>query len=150
MTEPNPTGPAPRLNQINLVVRDMDAMAAFYSSLGVRVLDSPPGWQAHHRNSEIEAGMHLDLDSIAFTPTWNDGWPEGRAGVVIGFEVADTAEVDRVHERLIGLGYQSQQPPYDAFWGARYAIVVDPDGNAVGVMSPVDPARATKPRDPPA
>jgi hypothetical protein len=31
--------------------------------------------------------------------------------------------------------------PYDAFWGARYAIVEDAGGNAVGIMSPVDPAR---------
>ena len=35
----------------------------------------------------------------------------------------------------------SQQEPYDAFWGARYAIVEDPDGNAVGLMSPIDPDR---------
>jgi uncharacterized glyoxalase superfamily protein PhnB len=34
-----------------------------------------------------------------------------------------------------------QQPPYDAFWGARYAVVSDPDGNAVGIMSPIDPDR---------
>ena len=39
-----------------------------------------------------------------------------------------------------------QQEPYDAFWGARYAVVSDPDGNGVGIMSPVDdalPQRAT-------
>jgi len=38
-----------------------------------------------------------------------------------------------------------QQAPYDAFWGARYAIVEDPDGNAVGLMSPIDPDRRTAP-----
>jgi hypothetical protein len=30
---------------------------------------------------------------------------------------------------------------FDSTEFARYAIVEDPDGNAVGVMSPVDPAR---------
>ena len=44
---------------------------------------------------------------------------------------------------------RSQQPPFDAFWGARYAIVEDPDGNSVGLMSPVDPTRRS-PMPPPA
>jgi uncharacterized glyoxalase superfamily protein PhnB len=46
---------------------------------------------------------------------------------------------------VTGAGYGSQQPPYDAFWGSRYAIVEDPDGNAVGLMSPVDPTRRSTP-----
>jgi predicted enzyme related to lactoylglutathione lyase len=32
-------------------------------------------------------------------------------------------------------------PPWDAFWGSRYAIVADPDGNHVGIMSPSEPKR---------
>jgi uncharacterized glyoxalase superfamily protein PhnB len=42
-------------------------------------------------------------------------------------------------------GYLGRQPPFDAFWGARYAIVADPDGNDVGLMSPVDESRRTWP-----
>jgi hypothetical protein len=34
---------------------------------------------------------------------------------------------------------------FDAFWGARYAIVADPDGNDVGLMSPIDESRRTWP-----
>ena len=41
-------------------------------------------------------------------------------------------------------GVPVQQEPYDAFWGARYAVVSDPDGNGVGIMSPVDPARRSE------
>jgi hypothetical protein len=32
--------------------------------------------------------------------------------------------------------------------GARYAVVTDPDGNAVGLMSPIDSARKTMPPTP--
>lgn len=42
-------------------------------------------------------------------------------------------------------GYLGRQPPFDAFWGARYAIVADPDGNDVGLMSPVEESRRTWP-----
>lgn len=39
----------------------------------------------------------------------------------------------------------------DVDWGARYAIVEDPDGNGVGLMSPIDPERKYwPPRRPPA
>jgi hypothetical protein len=47
-----------------------------------------------------------------------------------------------------GAGYEGQQPPYDAFTGARYAVVLDPDGNAVGLMGPIDPAKSSIPEAP--
>jgi uncharacterized glyoxalase superfamily protein PhnB len=38
--------------------------------------------------------------------------------------------------------------PYDAFWGARYAVVADPAGISVGIMSPADDAGRTAPPPP--
>jgi uncharacterized glyoxalase superfamily protein PhnB len=46
--------------------------------------------------------------------------------------------VDRLYAELTAGGYRGKQPPYDAFWGARYAVVADPDGIDVGLMSPID------------
>lgn len=46
--------------------------------------------------------------------------------------------VDEVYSDLTEAGYTGHQPPYDAFWGARYAIVDDPDGNGVGIQSPLE------------
>ena len=41
-----------------------------------------------------------------------------------------------IRELLTAAGHRGLQAPYDAFWGARYAVVEDPDGIAVGLMSP--------------
>jgi uncharacterized glyoxalase superfamily protein PhnB len=68
--------------------------------------------------------------------------------VVVGFRVASRDDVDRLYADMTGAGYRGQQPPYDAFWGARYAVVEDPDGNAVGIMSPSDPDRRSVSRPP--
>jgi uncharacterized glyoxalase superfamily protein PhnB len=57
---------------------------------------------------------------------------------VIGFSVQTRAAVDEIYAELTGAGHAGIQAPYDAFWGARYAIVADPDGNHVGIMSPLD------------
>jgi uncharacterized glyoxalase superfamily protein PhnB len=60
---------------------------------------------------------------------------------VLGFSVASRDAVDERYAALTGAGYPGRQPPYDAFWGARYAVVQDPDGRDVGLMSPIDPDR---------
>lgn len=138
------------LDQLNVVVRDVEAAVDFYRRLGIEIPDTLPAWQAHHRTAETPGEVQLELDSTAFAPDWNGSWPAGRAGVVIGFRTAEREDVDALYSDLTEAGYAGQQPPYDAFWGARYAIVEDPSGNPVGLMSPVDPARRQRPKDPPA
>jgi catechol 2,3-dioxygenase-like lactoylglutathione lyase family enzyme len=128
----------PILNQINLVVSDVEATVAFYRRLGLNIPDTEEQvFQSHHREAQLPGDFGLEIDSIESTRSWDRGW---RSGVgVIGFKLSSHDEVDRIYADLTSAGYAGQQEPYDAFWGARYAIVEDPNGNAVGLMSPVDP-----------
>jgi uncharacterized glyoxalase superfamily protein PhnB len=138
----------PVLDQVNLVVSDMEASVAFYRALGLAIPDRDPLWDDHHRSAEVPGGIDFDLDTEAFAAKWNVGWPgsQGRSGITIGLRVSTRDDVDRLYAQVVDSGYAVQQPPYDAFWGARYAIVEDPDGNAVGLMSPIDPElRSTPP-----
>jgi uncharacterized glyoxalase superfamily protein PhnB len=66
-------------------------------------------------------------------------------GVVLGFSLPTREAVDERYRELTSAGYRGRQPPFDAFWGARYAIVADPDGHDVGLMSPIDDSRRTWP-----
>jgi uncharacterized glyoxalase superfamily protein PhnB len=137
------------LDMINIVVHDMAAATAFYEKLGIEVPDTLPAWQNQHRTMEGPGGVDVDLDSDAFAVAWNAGWPAGSAGVVLGFRVQTRGDVDDLYRELTAAGHRGQQPPYDAFWGVRYAIVDAPCGNGVGLMSPLDPARRPRPPDPP-
>ncbi len=131
-----------RLDQMNLVVHDVAASRAFYSRLGLDFGDAhDPVWAAHHVSAPHGGAtpIDVDLDSASFAVQWNEGWPGG-SGAVLGFKVETRAEVDALVAALAAEGVPVQQVPYDAFWGARYAVVSDPDGNAVGIMSPVDAA----------
>jgi catechol 2,3-dioxygenase-like lactoylglutathione lyase family enzyme len=130
----------PELDQLNFVVADMEAMVAFYRRLGVEIPNNGPPWDRHHRSANVRAGLDLDLDSETFGQVWNRGQPDTGARIVVGFRFADRESVDRTYADLVAAGYPSQQEPYDAFWGARYAVVEDPDGNSVGLMSPADDA----------
>lgn len=64
---------------------------------------------------------------------------------MLGFWVTTREAVDDIYADLTGAGHKGHQPPYDAFWGSRYAIIDDPDGNSVGIMSPEDPERKSWP-----
>ena len=138
-----------RLDQVNLVVADVDASRAFYDALGVDFGDQrDPTWSRHHVSATRRPGAtDLDLDSTAFAAHWDQGWPGG-PGIVLGFRVDTRQAVDDLVAALAARGVPVQQPPWDAFWGARYAVVSDPDGNAVGIMSPQDDAFRAPPPDP--
>ena len=52
----------------------------------------------------------------------------------------------RVFSHISDTGNFGRQEPYDAFFGARYAVVRDPGGNDVGLMSPIDQHRRFTPK----
>ena len=54
----------------------------------------------------------------------------------LAFLCSDPAEVDSIHARLVAAGHPSHVEPFDAFWGQRYATVLDPDGNPVDLFAP--------------
>jgi len=137
-----------RFNQINLVVRNMHESLAFYRRLG---LDIPEPWisggQGHHVKATTGHEVDLEFDSHQLARAYNEGFAAERGRVVIGLSLESREAVDALWTSLLAEGAQGLQPPFDAFWGARYAIVEDPDGNPVGLMSPVDPARRSAPPD---
>lgn len=141
---------SPRPDQVNIITGDMERSLAFYRLLGLefpaeRVWQTASG--SHHAALHAE-GLDLEFDSTTFAPHFNAGW-QGRSDlagrVIVTFRMASREEVDARYATLTGAGYHGTQPPFDAFWGARYAVVEDPDGLAVGLMSPVDEERRAAP-----
>ncbi len=140
-------GYQPVLSQLNLAARDMDATAAFYRRLGLPVTVNDGGY---HAEAALPNGMMIEWDTTQFVSQWDAAWAGGTGGsTVLGFTLPTREAVDDVYADLTSAGYPGHQQPYDAFWGARYAIVDDPDGNPVGLMSPVDAGHRYWPPTPP-
>lgn len=142
------SGDDPVLKQLDLVVTDMEKTLAFYRLLG---LDIPADvtlqpWGLDDVEVTMANGFELAFDSFAMAEHYNAGARRPAAGSsVLGFSVPSREAVDALHDTVASAGHPVAQAPYDAFWGARYAIVVDPDGQHVGPMSPIDPARRRAP-----
>jgi uncharacterized glyoxalase superfamily protein PhnB len=127
------------LNMLSVVARDPGATVAFYRMLGVEVVDDSGESEFVHLTIRGEKPVDLDIDSDNLAAVYNDGARTGRSGrVIIGFSVESRERVDELYASITAAGHDGRQPPWDAFWGARYAIVADPDGNDVGIMSPSD------------
>jgi uncharacterized glyoxalase superfamily protein PhnB len=53
----------------------------------------------------------------------------------LAFLCENGAGVDALYEQVTAAGYLGHKPPWDTFWGQRYAVVVDPDGNLVDLFA---------------
>ncbi|WP_348637923.1 VOC family protein [Actinomadura madurae] len=63
-----------------------------------------------------------------------------RARTFLAFQAASPADVDAVYAEMTAAGYTGAKEPWDAFWGMRYATVLDPDGNGVDLYAPLPAA----------
>ncbi|MEU3920943.1 VOC family protein [Streptomyces sp. NPDC029004] len=125
----------PRLDAIGLVVSDMAASLAFYRRLG---LDIPADADAApHVEATVPGGLRVLWDTEEVVRSFDPGWtrPTGGERLGLAFHCDSPAEVDSVYARLTAAGYRGHLKPWDADWGQRYALVLDPDGCAVSLFS---------------
>ncbi|MEU9182215.1 VOC family protein [Streptomyces sp. NPDC048550] len=128
----------PRLDLIGLVVSDMAASLAFYRRLG---LDVPAGAEEEpHVEAVLPGGLRIAWDTEdvvrSFDPSWTR--PAGDSRRDLAFLCDSPAEVDAVYAELTDAGYKGHLEPWDAFWGQRYAVVLDPDGCGVSLFAPAE------------
>ena len=123
------------LDAFGVAVDDLDRARNFYKHLD---LDIPPDPEGHgHAEVELAGGIRLMFDTVetmkSFDPSWSRG--TGSPAVTLAFSFETPAEVDSKYAELIGAGGTAHLPPWDAFWGMRYAVVRDPDGNELSLYA---------------
>ncbi len=120
-------------SQLNLVVSDLSRSIEFYRLLGWPV-GEPTG---PHVAIDFGEGLTVALDQYDFARQWNSGTPTlTGGGAVLSVTVTGRTDVDALVDRMAGAGHVVRQVPYDAFWGSRFAVIADPDGYQIGIMSP--------------
>ena len=131
--------PTPTLNVISIVVADMPSALAFYRACGLIIdptQDSEP-----HASAQPVGGFSVMFDTHDVMRAMDPKWTPAAGGghrMSLAFECESPADVDERHAALIAAGHASHLAPFDAFWGQRYAVVVDPDGNPVDFYAALD------------
>jgi catechol 2,3-dioxygenase-like lactoylglutathione lyase family enzyme len=122
-------------NLIGVAVTDMPKALAFYRLLGFDIPESADG--DPHVEVTLPGGIRLAWDAIDMIRTFDPHWvePGGGPRINLAFRCSDPAEVDRRYAELTAAGYHGHKEPWDAFWGQRYAVIHDPDGNGVDLFA---------------
>lgn len=127
----------PRFDLIGIVVSDMAASLAFYRRLGLDIPVAADG--EPHVEVTLPSGLRMAWDTEDVIRSFDPGWtPPAGGGTRLGLAFAcDTpAAVDAAYAELIAAGADGHLAPWDAFWGQRYAVIHDPDGNTIDLFAP--------------
>lgn len=121
---------------LGIVTGDLGRSLEFYRALGWEIPE--PGPEDDHFEITLASGLRIAWDKVELMkqimPDWQE--PVGhRLG--LAFKAPSPAEVDATYTRLTELGFRGKTPPWDAFWGQRYAQIKDPDGNVVDLFAPL-------------
>ncbi len=113
-----------------ITVDDLGASVEFFiDRLGFCVSFRSEGFVSlRHPTSDLQLGFVRPLaDEVAY----------GGEGLTYGLEVDD---VDLEYRRFAATGVDTDGPPRDNPWGDRSFTVVDPNGIALHIHQPIEPA----------
>lgn len=122
------------LDAIGIVSKNLKESIRFYEILGVCFSEvGKDHWEA-----VTTQGVRIMLDSVDLMKKINPQWEEPkRSGMVLCFKQDSPEKVNKLYSRITEAGFSSMKPPWDAFWGQRYASVLDPDDNQIDIFSPL-------------
>jgi catechol 2,3-dioxygenase-like lactoylglutathione lyase family enzyme len=127
--------PPAGLNAIGVVVHDMSRSLAFYRHLGLEFAEGADAEE--HVEVKIAEGVTLMFDIASMVHGFDPAWtaPHGSPRVSFAFECESPAAVDERYAELLKTGAGVRRPPWDAVWGMRYALLLDPDGNGIDLYA---------------
>ncbi len=128
----------PELNAIGIAVSDMASSIRFYRLVGLDVPETP---DEGHVDAFLPNGVRFMLDSEEVMRSFREEWTRQTGNQLgLALECASPAEVDETYARVTDAGFRGEKEPWDAFWGQRYAMLLDPDGVEISLYAALETA----------
>jgi uncharacterized glyoxalase superfamily protein PhnB len=126
------------LHTVGITVKNLGKALSFYRTLGLSIPEGQDN--EHHVEFTSESGYSIGFIPESTMLHTNPDWqaPTGNNRISLQFACKTPAEVDKTYKNLVEAGHQSFKEPWDAFWGQRFAQVIDPDGNNIGFFAPLN------------
>lgn len=121
-----------KLDMIGIITKDIKKAVEFYETLGFKMIDSSSEDYIELDNN----GVRISLNTAKMV-TSIYGYEPVTVGdkIELAFLCDSTIEVDALYNKMVTAGYESFKAPWDAFWGQRYAIIKDIDGNLLSLFA---------------
>lgn len=124
------------IDMLGIVVSDIAESVRFYRTLGFDA--NMPEDGGPYTEFVQSNGLRISLNHIDMIKGMEPNW-ETPVGHRMGMALlcAAPSDVDQTFEKVLAAGFAGHKAPWDAFWGQRYAQVLDPDGNIVDLFAPL-------------
>ena len=124
---------AVKLDMVGNVVTDMKRSLDFYRALGFEIPEAMNG-EGH---VEIdEGGVRLAFDTVEVAESVYGEWKQADGHrIELAFLCDSRESLNALYDSILEQGYASHKAPWDAFWGQRYAILYDADGNLISLFA---------------
>ena len=123
----------PTLDAFGIVSKDLQRSIDFYTLVGV---PEPAEKEGPHWECVLSNGIRIMFDHIDLIREIMPDYVEpvgNRMG--LAFNCENAAQVDATFKAVVDAGFSAKLEPIDAFWGQRYATLIDPDGNLVDLFA---------------
>ena len=126
-----------KLDAVGIVVKDLARAVAFYRMLGVPFPEGAENSEDGHAEATLDGGMRLMLDVESETRKFDPSWQRGTGSptAALAFLCDSPQAVDELYAKALAAGGKAHKAPEDQFWGQRYALLRDPDGNGVDLFA---------------
>ncbi len=126
-----------KLDAIGVVAKDVRKSMAFYELVGFTFPEVPDERVMHIEAHRQEDSCRLMIDDREMIKDHSgiNVQPSNFSAFAILCDSPE--EVNETVEKVRAAGYSVAREPWDAMWGQRYAVVVDPDGYGVDLFAPL-------------
>ena len=123
-----------KLDAVGVTTSDMKKSVEFYKILGFEFPEFDDGEQ-HVESIAKDGSIRLMIDhkELVESLLGEEPRPGNHASFAVAYESAH--EVNEIVRNLIDSSFEVNKEPFDAFWGQRYAMVLDPEGYTVDLYA---------------
>jgi len=124
----------PEFLGLYLFADDLPETLEFYEMLGFHVETVSEIFA----RASLSDGFTLEIGTAALTKSYDPDWtpPALPSTNTINIQLSSREAVDTMYNKMTAAGYAGHLAPCDPLWQARFAIVLDPNGNFIGLHSP--------------
>ncbi|WP_297079923.1 VOC family protein [uncultured Enterococcus sp.] len=121
-----------KLDMVGIITKDMQRAIGFYETLG---FNKVAGETLDYVELQHE-GVRISLNTAKMVASIYGYEPKTVGDTVeLAFLCETPEDVDCTYFKMSDAGYESFRKPWDTFWGQRYAIIKDIDGNLLSLFA---------------
>ncbi len=122
-----------KIDKVGISAKNIKESVSFYKLLGFEF--EPFQDTDKHVETTNMQGAKLMLDSEDLLVELNGRSTKPSNASAFALELESPEKLNEIAELLKKSGYSFEKEPWDAFWGQRYAVVIDPSGYLVDLYA---------------